>query len=277
MLSVRLRSSRPRSRRGALSRHASGLRRTGKRLLLYSTLGDQWTYSDRITYSLMPDGTNVGGVPSALFQTLNASSRRQPGSSRSKRPRRSGRTSPMSIWQWFPMAASRSGPPAISKMTRDLETSASVQCRSARRYLRSHSASPRQRRHRCRRHPSQLQRQLANQLELRPDDGRGSRVWPCIGLGESTCIDGRDVRHLQRNQAGTGERRHQPASSRSTARAQFDQFNTGGQRDNTYIDRHQHQLIHEATPRSPSRAWTSRLPVISEWFYVNVPANPTGP
>src|SRR5580692_7808061 len=42
------------------------------RLLLYSDLGDQWTYNSRITYSFMPDGTSVGGVPSALFQTLNA-------------------------------------------------------------------------------------------------------------------------------------------------------------------------------------------------------------
>ncbi len=41
------------------------------RILLYSTIG-QWTYSSRITYSFMPDGTSVGGVPSALFQTLNA-------------------------------------------------------------------------------------------------------------------------------------------------------------------------------------------------------------
>ena len=41
------------------------------RLLLYSDLGDQWTYGSHITYSLVPDGTNVGGVPSALFQTLN--------------------------------------------------------------------------------------------------------------------------------------------------------------------------------------------------------------
>jgi hypothetical protein len=40
--------------------------------LLYSTLGAQWTYGSRITYSFMPDGTNVGGVPSALYQTLNA-------------------------------------------------------------------------------------------------------------------------------------------------------------------------------------------------------------
>ena len=42
------------------------------RLLLYSNLGDHWTYSSRITYSFMPDGTSVGGVPSALFSTLNA-------------------------------------------------------------------------------------------------------------------------------------------------------------------------------------------------------------
>ncbi len=42
------------------------------RILLYSGLGDQWTYDSRITYSFMPDGTSVGGVPSALFATLNA-------------------------------------------------------------------------------------------------------------------------------------------------------------------------------------------------------------
>jgi hypothetical protein len=42
------------------------------RLLLYSTLGDNWTYGSRITYSFMPDGTSVGGVASVLFQTLNA-------------------------------------------------------------------------------------------------------------------------------------------------------------------------------------------------------------
>ena len=42
------------------------------RFLLYSRLGDQWTYDSRITYSFMPDGTSVGGVSSVLFQTLNA-------------------------------------------------------------------------------------------------------------------------------------------------------------------------------------------------------------
>ncbi len=42
------------------------------RVLLYAALGDQWTYDSRITYSLMPDGTSVGGMPSVLFQTLNS-------------------------------------------------------------------------------------------------------------------------------------------------------------------------------------------------------------
>jgi hypothetical protein len=42
------------------------------RLLLYSTLGDMWTYGSRITYSFMPDGTNIGGTGSVLFKTLNA-------------------------------------------------------------------------------------------------------------------------------------------------------------------------------------------------------------
>src|SRR5438270_11109958 len=42
------------------------------RLLLYSTLGGQWTFGSRITYSFVPDGTSVGGTPSVLFQTLNA-------------------------------------------------------------------------------------------------------------------------------------------------------------------------------------------------------------
>ncbi len=42
------------------------------RILLYATEGGQWTYGSRITYSFMPDGTSIGGTPSALFQTLNA-------------------------------------------------------------------------------------------------------------------------------------------------------------------------------------------------------------
>ena len=43
-----------------------------ERLLLYSTYGGTWAFGSRITYSFMPDGTSVGGTPSALFQTMNA-------------------------------------------------------------------------------------------------------------------------------------------------------------------------------------------------------------
>jgi hypothetical protein len=57
------------SRRRAVRPDLEGLE---QRLLLYSTLGDQWTYDSRITFSFMPDATSVGGVPSVLFQTLNA-------------------------------------------------------------------------------------------------------------------------------------------------------------------------------------------------------------
>ncbi len=42
------------------------------RVLMYSTLGDMWVYPVRITYSLMPDGTNIAGMSSSLFQTMNA-------------------------------------------------------------------------------------------------------------------------------------------------------------------------------------------------------------
>ncbi len=42
------------------------------RCLLSSVNGGKWTYPAHITYSLMPDGTSVGGVSSTLFQTMNA-------------------------------------------------------------------------------------------------------------------------------------------------------------------------------------------------------------
>jgi hypothetical protein len=42
------------------------------RLLLYSTIGGQWVYPVRVTYSIVPDGTSVGGTPSNLQQTLGS-------------------------------------------------------------------------------------------------------------------------------------------------------------------------------------------------------------
>jgi len=41
------------------------------RKLLYATLGDAWTYPVRITYSMVPDGTNVGGLSSNLYSSMN--------------------------------------------------------------------------------------------------------------------------------------------------------------------------------------------------------------
>ncbi|SIO24396.1 Matrixin [Singulisphaera sp. GP187] len=42
------------------------------RKLLSTANGGHWYYPIRITYSFMPDGTSIGGVPSNLFQSLNA-------------------------------------------------------------------------------------------------------------------------------------------------------------------------------------------------------------
>ncbi len=72
MLNPCLRSRRTSNQRKTLRGMRPELEGLETRLLLYSALGDQWTYSSRITYSLMPDGTSVGGIPSVLFQTLNA-------------------------------------------------------------------------------------------------------------------------------------------------------------------------------------------------------------
>ncbi|MDB5352577.1 MAG: hypothetical protein JWN86_3824 [Planctomycetota bacterium] len=41
------------------------------RKLLYATLGASWTFGSRITYSFAPDGTNIGGNSSTLFQTMS--------------------------------------------------------------------------------------------------------------------------------------------------------------------------------------------------------------
>ena len=42
------------------------------RVLLYSTTGGQWTYPVEITYSIIPDGTSIGGIPSNLQQVLSS-------------------------------------------------------------------------------------------------------------------------------------------------------------------------------------------------------------
>ncbi len=42
------------------------------RMLLFATNGGAWTNPIRVTFSFMPDGTNIGGVPSNMYSTLNA-------------------------------------------------------------------------------------------------------------------------------------------------------------------------------------------------------------
>jgi hypothetical protein len=42
------------------------------RLLLYSTSGAAWPFPQRITFSVVPDGTSIGGVPSNLYSTLTS-------------------------------------------------------------------------------------------------------------------------------------------------------------------------------------------------------------
>jgi hypothetical protein len=49
-----------------------GLERLESRELLYATGGGMWQYPIRVTYSLVPDGTSIGGTPSNLFGTMNA-------------------------------------------------------------------------------------------------------------------------------------------------------------------------------------------------------------
>ena len=43
-----------------------------ERMLLYATTGDHFTYGSRITWSIVPDGTNLGGSSSNLIATLNS-------------------------------------------------------------------------------------------------------------------------------------------------------------------------------------------------------------
>jgi hypothetical protein len=62
--------NRSRAGRGNTSRPV--LEGLESRLLLYSTLGANWAYGSRITYSFVPDGTDVAGFSSNLYSTLNA-------------------------------------------------------------------------------------------------------------------------------------------------------------------------------------------------------------
>jgi predicted Zn-dependent protease len=60
---------RSRAARRAMRPRADGLE---DRKLLYATLGGHFAFGSRITYSFVPDGTNIGGAPSALYSSMAA-------------------------------------------------------------------------------------------------------------------------------------------------------------------------------------------------------------
>lgn len=65
--------SRSISARGRQIRHARPACETLEgRLLLYSTLGGEWAFPARVTYSFAPDQTSIGGIPSALNSAMAA-------------------------------------------------------------------------------------------------------------------------------------------------------------------------------------------------------------
>ncbi|HZW29797.1 MAG TPA: matrixin family metalloprotease [Isosphaeraceae bacterium] len=67
---ARRRLNQPATRSRAVRPRLEGLE---DRVLLYAATGTRWPDSNLVTYSFMPDGTSIGGVPSNLQHTLNAS------------------------------------------------------------------------------------------------------------------------------------------------------------------------------------------------------------
>ncbi len=66
---LRLDKGEPTSRKRAVRPHLEGLE---DRLLLYSYTGNHFAIGTRITWSIVPDGTNLGGVNSNFVGTMNA-------------------------------------------------------------------------------------------------------------------------------------------------------------------------------------------------------------
>jgi hypothetical protein len=66
-ITIRNRDSSRRAQKRAFGPRLEGLE---DRKLLYATTGNLWAYGSHITYSIAPDGTSIGGVPSNLYQAL---------------------------------------------------------------------------------------------------------------------------------------------------------------------------------------------------------------
>ena len=167
------------------------------RLLLYSDLGDQWTYDSRITYSFMPDGTSVGGVSSVLFQTLNAKYATATWEGQIE--------DAASLWETatnvnLALVSDGGEPVGTNGDQQDDPRFGDIRIGMVPlpigRPRRNVSAPAGQRRHRRRRHHVQFHGQLADQFQLRPDDRRCTRVRPRAGPGRVNRFDGRHVRHV---------------------------------------------------------------------------------
>ena len=225
----------------------------------------------------MPDGTNVGGVPSVLFQTLNAKF-------------------PTATWeQQIETAASLwenvtninlalvsdggeagRGRPAISKMTRDSEISASVRSRSARPVLAVTFVPP----------PanggtdagdillnSTVNWQIDSNYDLMTVVAH--EFGHALGLGESTVSSA--VMY------GTYNGIKQALASDDIAgidsiygTRQFDQFNSGSQRNNTYATATNINSFVEQRPDCDPRAGHHDALATANGFTSTCRLTPTG-
>ena len=227
------------------------------RKLLYATLGGSFAFGSRITYSFAPDGTNIGGIPSALFSTMAAGGSPSPtGKGPSRRPPPPGRPSPTSTSSRSPTTARPSARRATSRGTPGSATSASAGRPSARapwppascprpstaaRWPATSSSTP----------PS-----LAGQRRLRPGDGRHPRVRPRPGPGPLGDLHRRHVRLLHGHEAGADLRRHRrhPGGLRRPSARRLRRGH--GQRQLRQRQQH-HAAAQRQRPGGHPRRWTS--------------------
>ena len=189
-------------------------------------------FGSRITYSFVPDGTNIGGDSSALFSSMAAK----------------GITAAQ--WQGAIESAAATWEAAANinlVLVPDDGSAFGVGGGPAGRLaIRRHPhrrrlarlgdaghllpAPARKRRHARRRHRLQRQPALVDRQLLRRPDRRHPRVGPRPGPGPLGVLHGRHVRHVQRREANSGGRRHlgHPGRlARATARLLRDELRGG--------------------------------------------------
>ncbi len=244
--------------------------------MLYAPTGDQWTYSSRITYSFMPDGTNIGGSPSALFHTLNAN---YPTATWEQQINQAA-----ALWE----DAANLNLSLVSDDGLPVGTSGDQQGDSRFGDIRI-GAIP-------------LPSGILAETFLPPPANGGTDAgdiifnstvnWQinsnydlmtvaahefghALGLGESTVSNA--VMYGTYNGIKQALASDDIAGIQSIYSApQFDQFNTGGKRDNTYITATNINSFVGSNAQLAIPGLDMTTAGDSEWFYVNVPANTTG-